>query len=981
MDWTVRSRTPVLSTVPPWPLAATTPWRPLVVGLLLALALTAAAIVDETSPRTASVGTGSGKPPLTFVPNGGQTDPDVRYQARGAGFSFFFTDEAAVLAFQRGERGHALELRFVGANPAARPEVERRAAGTVNYISGSERHVGLPTYERLVYRDLWPGIDMVFRGPAGKLKYEFVLAPGADPSDIRLAYAGTDGVSLGAGGALAIDTPLGRLRDARPVSYQTVDGRRVAVESSYTLAGSSYGFTLGSFNRARPLVIDPGLAYSTFLGGAGGDQGLGAAVDAGGSVYVSGATDSTDFPITAGSFDSSRDGDGSDSGFITKLAGGGPAIAYSTYFGGNPSDQYAIAVDGSGSVYVTGYSLGPDFPPTPGAFDTSHNGEPDVLVAKLDPTGSTLVYATYLGGGASDQGYAIAVDGSGSAYVIGTTTSLDFPTSPGAFDTTLDGFFNAFVSKLDPTGSSLDYSTYLSGASPSEGFGIAVDGGGSAYVTGTADSADFPATVGAFDPSYNGINDAVLAKLDATGSNLVFATYLGGTSSEFGGAVALDAFGSAYVTGLTNSADFPIAGGFDTSQSADEVFVTKLSPTGSTLVYSTYLGGSLGEEASAIAVDGSGSAYVVGNTLSSDFPTVGAFDTTYNGSEDAFLTKLSPTGSSIAHSTYLGGASEENGEAVVVDPSGNSYAIGTTHSADFPTPGGFDSSLGGFGDAFVVKISGTDTDPDGDGIHAPLDTSPGTASNAFADGATTSGSITDRAGLNVTITDVADPDGVRITVGAGAGQVTLSVCGGFTLKVSAGSEVVVTCSSVTVTVVQGSAQVVLGGGRTVVSIPNGVTAKVTSSPDGSFAVDNLGGGVVTVNVDGVQTTIAAGASKSVRTWDFQGFTPPVDNPPTENVVKAGQAVPLKWRLVAANGTPVTTLSTAHMNVTSLACSLGTTTDQLEEVAPGGSGLRNLGNGNYQLNWKTPTAYARSCKALHLDLGEGVTRDALFRFTK
>ena len=280
---------------------------------------------------------------------------------------------------------------------------------------------------------------------------------------------------------------------------------------------------------------------------------------------------------------------------------------------------------------------------------------------------------------------------------------------------------------------------------------------------------------------------------------------------------------------------------------------------------------------------------------------------------------------------------------------------------------------------YVVDVTAGPPDPDadGDGVDDSIDIGVG----QFDDGGGTAGSITDRAGLDVTVADVVAPDGVRITVGAGAGKVTLSVCGGFTLKVSAGSEVIVTCGSVKVEVVQGQAEVVLGGGLTVVSVPAGVTARVSQNPNGSYAVQNLGGGNLTVTVDGVATTVAAGQTKSVMALDFQGFTSPVDNPNVLNVVNSGQAVPLKWRLVRPDGSPYTTLTAASLTVSSLACSAGSTPDQLEEVAPGGSGEQNLGNGYYQLNWKTPKTYANSCKALHLDLGEGVTRNAYFKFPK
>jgi hypothetical protein len=656
------------------------------------------------------------KLPLSFVPNVGQTDERVRYYAQGQGFSFYFTDKKAMLAFQKGKHGQALELRFLGANPAARIEARRRAPGTVNYLTAAEHHTNLPTYERLVYRNLWPGIDMVFRGAGGTLKYEFHLRAGADPSDIRLAYAGAEGLTLGAGGALLVDTPLGALRDSRPQTYQRIDGRRVRVDSRYALADASYGFAVGRYERSQPLVIDPSLAYSTYLGGSSFDRGRGIAVDAFGSAYVTGFTTSANFSTTPGAYDISFNG-GDNDAFITKLAPSGSSLLYSTYLGGSSGDVgFGIAVDGSGSAYLTGRTDSANFPTTPGAFDTSFNGLFDAFVTKLSSTGSSLLYSTYLGGsGGFDEGDGIAVDGSGSAYVTGQTISANFPTTPGAFDTSFNGggTFDAFVTKLSSTGSSLLYSTYLGGSGTDFGQGVAIDTSGSAYVTGGAESADFPITPGAFDTSPNGEIDAFVTKLSSTGSSLLYSTYLGGSGSDLGIGVAVDASGAAYVTGFTTSANFPTTpGAFDTSFNSfnggdPDAFVTKLSSTGSSLLYSTYLGGSGTDFGQGVAVDASGAAYVTGVTTSTDFPTtVGAFDASYNGGEDAFVTKLNTAGSAPAYSAYLGGSGDDEGHGIAVDSLGAAYVTGLTGSTNFPTTAGaFDASANGAVDAFVTKIA------------------------------------------------------------------------------------------------------------------------------------------------------------------------------------------------------------------------------------------------------------------------------------
>jgi Beta-propeller repeat len=662
--------------------------------------------------------------PLSFIPNRGQADKQVRYYAQGAGYGFYFTQRKAVLALQRGERGEALDLRFVGANPDAELVAADRGTGRVNYFIGGESHTDLPTYGRVVYRDLWPGIDMVFSGRGGGLDYELRLRPGAKLSDIRLAYAGAEGVSLGRGGDLVIDTPLGALRDAAPRSFQRIDGRRVPVSSHYALAGDSYGFAVRGRDRSRPLVIDPGISYSTYLGGSGEEGGSRIAVDSAGAAYVTGATTSTDFPTTAGAFDTS--GDTSDA-FVTKLNPAGSSLAYSTYLGGTsrgigdlPGDTgLGIEVDSQGTAYVTGETTSDDFPTTAGALDTTLGGPVDAFVAKLNPAGSGLAYSTYLGGSSFDAGEGIALDATGAAYVTGYSDSYssDFPTTAGAFDTSPNGDVDAFVTKLNPVGSGLEYSTYLGGSASDfpGGTSIAVDAAGAAYVTGFTVSPDFPTAAGAFDTSYNPGDgqdpltgtEGFVTKLNPAGSGLAYSTYLGGSAFDAGLGIAVDAAGAAYITGNTLSVDFPTtAGAFDTSFNGfGDAFVTKLNPAGSALAYSTYLGGStFGND---IVVDSQGAAYVTGQTDSTDFPTTaGAFDTEFNGYLDAFVTKLNPAGTGLAYSTYLGGSDLDNGLGIAVDAAGAAYVAGDTVSPDFPTTAGaFDDDFSGprF-DAFVTKL-------------------------------------------------------------------------------------------------------------------------------------------------------------------------------------------------------------------------------------------------------------------------------------
>jgi hypothetical protein len=686
-----------------------------------------------------------GKLPLAFVPNRGQTDARVRYSAQQGGMSVFFTRTEAVLALAKGKRGAALALRFLGASPAA-IEGLRQGTGTVNYLLGNDPakwHSGLPTYGQVVYRNLWPGVDLVFRGGQGRLTYDFVLRPGAKAADIRLAYGGTGALALDRAGNLLIPTPLGVLRDQRPVSYQQIGGRRVPVASGFSLAGRhSFGLALGAYDHRYPLVIDPGLVYSTFLGGGNVDQGFGIAVDSSGAAYVTGRTVSTNFPTTTGAYDTSYNG-GEDA-FVSKLNAAGSALVYSTYLGGSGLEQgHGIALDAANAAYVTGVTTSSNFPTTGGAIDTIHNGGDDAFVTKLDAAGSALAYSTFLGGTGTDQGWGIAVDATG-ASVTGLA-SAGFPTTVGAFDPTHNGGNDAFVSKLNPAGSALLYSTFLGGNGSEQGYGIAVEATG-AYVTGLTNSSSsltgFPTTVGAFDTSHNGGNDAFVSKLNPAGSALLYSTFLGGGSNDQGRGIAVDAT-SASVTGVTASSGFPTTtGAYDTGyNTGDDAFVTKLNTTGSMLVYSTFLGGSGNETGLGIAVD-AGGASVTGQTNSANFPTTsGAYDTSHNGNDDVFVSKLNAAGSMLAYSTYLGGGNIDRGMGIAVDSSGM-YVTGLTLSSNFPTTmGAYDTSFnGGAQDAFVSKLSA------GPGPPATLTLAPKTATNVVGTQHCVTATVKDAAG-------------------------------------------------------------------------------------------------------------------------------------------------------------------------------------------------------------------------------------------
>jgi hypothetical protein len=697
-------------------------------------------VTRPSAPTTARIQEAYGRGPLAFEANRGQVDPQVDFLVRGAGYSLFLTPSEAVLALagpapresatattgpvsasraaRRGDRrSTVLRLKLVGANGRAHVTSSQDLPTKVNYLLGNDParwRTDIPTHAKVTYEDVYPGVDLVYYGTQQQLEYDFIIHPGSSPTAIRLRFDGADRIEVDGHGELVVQTAGGEVRQHKPRIYQEVDGHRREIAGGYILhQPSQVAFEIGEYDARRPLVIDPTLAYSTYLRAVFG-EGHGIAVDAAGSAYVTGWTYPGDFPTTPGAFDTTANGDLDV--FVTKFNANGSALLYSTYLGGSAEDfGWGIAVDAAGSAYVTGATQSADFPTTSGAFDTTLNGGYDVFVTKLNASGSAPLYSTYVGGSRGDEGRGIAVDAVGSAYVTGYT-GVDFPTTPGAFDTTANGDGEVFVTKLDANGSTLLYSTYLGGSSDELGYSIAVDTAGNAYVTGLTASDDFATTPGAFDTTFHGgYWDGFVTKLNATGSAPLYSTYLGGSRNDGGGGIAVDATGSAYVTGATESADFPTtSGAFDTTLNGYwDGFVTKFNATGSAPLYSTYLGGSFQDSGDGIAVDAAGNAYVTGSTGSADFPTTpGAFDTTLDGGYDVFVTKLNASGSAPLYSTYLGGRNEDFGHSIAVDAAGSAYVTGSTSSADFPTtPGAFDTTFDFGGDVFVTKIAGAAVEP------------------------------------------------------------------------------------------------------------------------------------------------------------------------------------------------------------------------------------------------------------------------------
>jgi hypothetical protein len=799
-----------------------------VAGIVMATSLPVA-LADPASPSQSSLPAPSariaeayGNLPLSFEGDTGQANKNVKFLARGSGYGLYLTgNEAALMlckpfsyparpdsrrSIRKPSVCDVVRMQLAGASLKSEPVGEEQLPGTVNYFIGSDPakwQTSIPTFGKVRYPGIYPGIDVVYYGNQQQLEFDFVVAPHADPRAIRLRFSGPNRLHLATNGDLILSTAGGSLTFRKPSIYQSVDGRRVPGTGEFALlAKNRVGFRLGSYDRDRALVIDPVLVYSTFLGGSGnpnlaliGGNAYAIAVDAAGNAYVTGTTLSTNFPITPGAFQTTNQAAANSGGnvFVTKLNATGTELIYSTYLGGSNGDQgNAIVIDSGGDAYVAGWTYSTDFPVTQGAFQTSNKGAANggnAFITELNASGTALVYSTYLGGSLNTSANAIALDAAGDAYVAGQTNSTDFPLTAGAFQAqnkaAANQTSNAFVTELNPAGSALVYSTYLGGSgAPVVAIGgcrsaqfvptgeedgadaIAVDAAGNAYVTGTAVSTDFPVTAGAYQTqnkaAANQITNAFVAKLNPTGTALVYSTYLGGSGNEcptaypvtpYAGdaslALAVDGAGNAYVAGIAFSSDFPVTqGAFQTTNrfsynisknhGGPNAFITKLNPSGTALVYSTYLGGSGGfvdvtpdfymfggDQATGLAIDNSGNAYVTGSTASADFPvTQNAYQATNNYPVDtgynAFLAELNPAGGALAYSTYLGGNGSnpnvESGESIVaigdaanalaLDGSGNVYVAGAAESANFPvTSGAFQTTIQARTNAFVAKLN------------------------------------------------------------------------------------------------------------------------------------------------------------------------------------------------------------------------------------------------------------------------------------
>ena len=684
-------------------------------GLLGAVAVVAAATAFVTSrPPAPSPARPPAPPdalarlPLAFEENVGQFDAGVRFLARAPGQTVALVDDGLSVS------PAGVRVTLSGARPA-RIGGNQPRPGTVSRIIGADPaqwRTSIPTYGSVTYYEAYPGVDVVFHGSGRNVEHDFVLRPGADPSVIAVAVSGAAARLDPAG-----DLVAGDVRFQAPTLYQEVDGARRLVTGRYAARpDGSYGFAVGPYDRSRTLVIDPVLVSSSYLGGSSTDTAYGAASDSDGNIVVTGYTESSDFPTLSPAQPGRPGAEGTRRDiFVSKVKADGSGLLWSTYLGGRGQDAaFGVALGPDGAVYVTGYVESPDFP-TVKPLQARNAGGTDAFVVKLNPAGTTVEYATYVGGANADSGSGIAVDKTGAAYVVGATGSANFPVTK-AIQATLarpddqDGF----ALKIDPSGSSLLWSTFIGGSGDDHAIDAALDFEDNLYVTGDTKSANFP-TVRPFQPNPGaagtgvGVNfaDAFVAKIRSDGTAFVYSSYLGGSDSDKGTGIAVDGAGNAYVTGNTGSTNFPVAAAFQPRKDGDfDAFVAKVRADGSGLAYASYLGGSGSDGGEAVAVDGAGHAYVVGATASNDFPTEKPAQSVKGGGfVDAFVTEVSASGNALAASSYLGGRDDDQAAGVTVDATGNVVVVGYTNSGDFPIAKPFQPGKGGgVGDAFLAKV-------------------------------------------------------------------------------------------------------------------------------------------------------------------------------------------------------------------------------------------------------------------------------------
>ena len=915
-----------------------------IVAILLASAASGLSVdhQDVATGGTDDLAEAYGQLPLAFEPNQGQTADEVDFMARAPGYGLYLTGERAALALE-GKTGTdaAIHVNFVGANPDTQAEGLDKLPGTSNYFSGSDEsewQTNVPQYRKVRYDEVWSGIDMVFYGKQGQLEYDFVVQPGVSPDGIRLAYSGADSLRV-ENSALKIETTAGTLTQQAPVIYQDGPEGRELVSGDYVLDGEQVGFEVMAYDTSRPLVIDPVLLFSTVLGGLTGSvetiQDI--EVDANDNVYFVGYSNGTNFPASTLPGDP---GAGSNDAIVGKLSADGTTLLWATFLRGTGSDiGHDLVLDASGNVHVAGTTASANYPTTVGAFQAALSGSSDGFVSKLDPSGSTLLYSTYLGGCCSGEGLAaIDVDALGKIYVGGGSRANNFPTTSGAFDETHNGTntFDATFAIIDPAGAGtadLIYSTVIGSNGEDKGGveDLLLGPTGDVFLVGSTGCnanpfpsvAPVPAT--AIDPvcGPNGPQsvEGWAARLSPDGngaSDMVWVTFLGGEGGSDGRFeliydAELDPDGNLVVVGITPQSNFPTtAGAYDLvgdgvgTALTEDPFVAKISADGSTLMFSTYIGGgpqNKRDSASEVEIDANGDIYIAGFSASV-MPLVSPYQATLTGVTDAWLAKLSGDGSTLLFSSYFGCSGREFANALALDSSGVPIIAGNTQSADFPaTPGAYDEILGGSRDAFITKmdIDAPGTHNCGDPVPEPpnnVDTTPPVITLIGGD-ETLECSVDTYTEQGVTATDDTDGD-ISGTVVIGGDTVDPSAPGTYvvTYDVSDAAGNAAAQVSRTVTVEDTTAPVItlIGGDVTIECLNDTYTeqnATASDLCDGDLTGSIVVGGTVDTSTAGTydvtyNVSDAAGnaATEVVRTVTVLPSTLPV-------VTASSSAIPVE----------------------------------------------------------------------------------------
>jgi uncharacterized repeat protein (TIGR01451 family) len=825
--------------------------------------------------------------PLNFELNVGQADPRVKFLARALGYELSLTGREVIFSLHGSEKKRStVRLEFSDSSATMQWKGLAEQQGKLNYFLGSEPngwHAGVPIYGRVAAQNVYPGVDAVFYGNARRLEYDFLVKPGADPGAIHLRVEGADSLKTDTEGDVHVRSGDADLLLQKPRVYQELDGGHTSIPARYAQLGErELGFEIGAYDAQRPLLIDPMVLYSSYLGGSGKDEANAMAIDSSGNIYLAGLTDSSNFPARPGAAQATFGGGFSDA-FVSKFDPTGATLLFSTYLGGNGEDvATAITVDSAGNVYIAGTTRSPNFPVTPGAVQTTFAGGSiggDAFVAKLNATGSALLYATYLGGSDTDGAAALAVDTNGDAFVAGSTRSSNFPVTQGALQPKFGGGASntsgfggdGFVAELNSTGTALIYSTYLGGSNEDYASSIVLDISGNAYVTGATRSTNFPVTSGVFQSAFKGgtsDGDVFVAKINPQGSALVLSTYLGGSGDDSSGSLALDASGNILVAGSTDSTDFPTASPVQsTNRGGKDAFLAELNPSATALLFSTYFGGS-DDDSASLTLAPTGDIYLHGTTFSFDFPLIHPLQP-YSGDNEIFVTKINGSSMSVVYSTYIGGSDADILGGAALDPAGTLWLAGSTFSSfDFPLVMSFQSTFGaGFDDIFLLKLS--DASPPPTSPAADLNVSLTNSGGQVAPGGSLSYTVTVKnngpdAAANVTVTDALPAEFNFSSSNSGQGSCKTANTGdaSFPTLVTCGLGTINSGGSVVVTIgVQASSSGIVSG-------PIRDTARAFSDAQDANPGDNSSTVKVTLSGGGGSSSGTGGGGCFIATAAF-----------------------------------------------------------------------------------------------------------------